>query len=89
MTTPKPFEGRCERCKQPRPVFQRKPDHNCVEALGRVDLVEAARLIEEIEDQGDRWCIRRIEGLKPILLCVRCHDTDAAEEATHVKEHQL
>lgn len=87
--TPQPAEGRCERCGQPRPLFPRKPDHDCIDALGRVDLIEAARLIAEIEDQGDRWCTRRIEGLKPIRLCIRCHDADAAEEAAHVKENQL
>lgn len=87
--TAEPVEGRCDRCRQPRPVFVRKPDHDCIETLGRVDLIEAARLIAEIDDQGDRWCTRRIEGLPPIRLCIRCHDADAAEEAAHVKEHQL
>jgi hypothetical protein len=89
MPTPTPAEGKCGRCRQTRPLFARKPDHDCIDVIGHVDLIEAARLIAEIEDQGDRWCTRRIEGLPPIQLCVRCHDADAAEEAAHVKEHQL
>ncbi|MFJ9420765.1 hypothetical protein [Streptomyces sp. NPDC101249] len=89
MTAPVPVEGRCERCKQPRPLFPRKPDHDCIDVLGRVDLIEAARLIAEIKDQGDRWCSRRIDGRPPIRLCIRCHDADAVEEAAHVKEHHL
>jgi hypothetical protein len=87
--TPEPIEGKCARCKQPRPLFARKPDHDCIDVIGRVDLIEAARLIAEIEDQGDHWCSDRIEGLPPRRLCVRCYDADAAEEAAHIKEHQL
>lgn len=89
MTAVTPAEGKCSRCGQTRPLFARKPDHDCIEVLGRVDLIEAARLIAELDDQGDRWCIRRIEGLPPQRLCIRCHDADAAEEARHVKENQL
>ncbi|MFD7999875.1 hypothetical protein [Streptomyces mirabilis] len=89
MTAPTPVEGKCGRCGQTPPLFARKPDHDCIDVIGRVDLIEAARLIAEIEDQGDHWCTRRIEGLPPIRLCVRCFDADAAEEAAHVKEHQL
>lgn len=87
MTTP--AEGKCDRCKQTRPLFTRKPDHDCVGTVGRVDLIEAARIIDEIEWQGDRWCTRRIEGRSPLRLCVRCHDADAAEEAAHIEEYQL
>lgn len=89
VTAPAPAEGRCERCRQTRPLFPRKPDHDCIDVIGRVDLVEAAQLIDELEDQDDRWCARRIEGRPPARLCVRCHDADATEEAAHVKEHQL
>lgn len=89
MSAPAPVEGRCERCSQTRPLFPRKPDHDCIDTLGRVDLIEAARLIAELEDQGDHWCTRRIEGRPRIRLCVRCHDAAAAEEAAHVKEYQL
>lgn len=88
MTVPPP-EGRCDRCKQTRPLFERTPDHNCIETIGRVDLVEAACLITEIENSGDRWCTRRIEGRKPDKLCVRCHDADAADEAEFIEEHEL
>lgn len=84
-----PAEGRCPSCKQMRPLFERVPDHDCVEAIGRVDLIEAARLIAGIEDSGDHWCTRRIEKLPPQKLCVRCCDADAEEEATFVEEHQL
>jgi hypothetical protein len=89
VTTAPPAEGRCDRCRQTRPLFTRKPDHDCIDTLGRVDLIEAARLIAEIEDQGDIWCTRRIEGLPPRKLCIRCHDIDAADEAAHIKAHQL
>jgi hypothetical protein len=89
MTAPTPVEGKCGRCRQTRPLFPRKPDHDCIDIIGRVDLIEAAQLIAELEDQGDRWCTRRIEGRPPIRLCVRCFDAEAAEEAAHVKEHQL
>lgn len=75
--------GRPARCSP------RKPDHDCIDNIGRVDLIEAARLIAEPEDQGDHWCTRRIEGRPRIRLCVRCHDAAAAEEAAHVKEYQL
>lgn len=89
MTTPQTTEGKCDRCRQQRPLFARKPDHDCIDILGRVDLIEAARLIAEIENQGDIWCTHRIEGLPPRRLCVRCHDIDAAAEAAHIEEHQL
>lgn len=89
MTTTPPTEGTCARCKQTRPLFTRKPDHDCIDVLGRVDLIEAAQLIAELEDQGDHWCTRRIEGLPPAKLCVRCHDADAVEEAAHMKEYRL
>lgn len=88
MTTP-PSEGRCRRCKQMRPLFERTPDHDCVASIGSVDLIEAARLIAEIENTGDHWCARRIEGLGNEKLCVRCHDADVAEEAAFVEEHHL
>lgn len=54
MTTPTPAEGRCHRCKQQRPLFFYEPDHDCVEAIGRVNLVDAATWIEGLEDQDDR-----------------------------------
>ncbi|MDX3314687.1 hypothetical protein P1S61_37670 [Streptomyces sp. ME08-AFT2] len=88
MNTPPP-EGKCDRCRQTRPLFVRKPDHDCIDVLGRVDLIEAARLIAEIDDQGDIWCTRRIEGLPPRQLCVRCFGVDAADEAAHIEVHQL
>ncbi|MEU7416743.1 hypothetical protein [Streptomyces antibioticus] len=89
MTVAPPAEGKCRRCRQTRPLFPRKPDHDCIDTLGRVDLIEAARLIAEIEDQGDHWCTRRIEGLPNYRLCVRCFDADAAEEEEFIKEHEL
>ncbi|MGW4493819.1 hypothetical protein [Streptomyces sp. NPDC004376] len=89
MTTVTPVEGKCQHCRQPRPLFERKPDHDCIDTLGRVDLIEAARLIAEIEDMGDHWCTRRIEGLPNYRLCVRCYDNDAAAEEAFVKEHEL
>jgi hypothetical protein len=89
MTATPPPEGKCQHCQQTRPLFERKPDHDCIDILGRVDLIEAARLIAEIEDSGDHWCTRRIEDLGNYRLCVRCFDADAAEEARFMQEHQL
>ncbi|MGW3492017.1 hypothetical protein [Streptomyces sp. NPDC001054] len=88
MTAPTPREGRCHRCKQTRPLFNYKADHDCIDAVGRVDLVEAARLIEELEDHDDRWCLARVNSL-PIRLCVPCTDREHADEAAHAKEYQL
>ncbi len=89
MNTTTPIEARCDHCNQTRPLFARKPDHDCIDTLGRVDLIEAGRLTNEIEDIGDHWCTRRIEGLPNYRLCVRCYDADAAEEAAFIKEHKL
>ena len=89
MTAAPPPEGKCHHCKQTRPLFERKPDHDCIDVHGSVSLIEAARLIAEIEDSGDHWCTRRIEGLPNYRLCVRCYDADAAEEAAFIKEHEL
>ena len=86
--TPPP-EGTCNRCNQTRPLFVRKPDHDCIEIIGNVNLIEAARLIAELEDADDYWCTRRIERLDPLKLCVRCCDKDAADEAEYIKERQL
>lgn len=86
MTATRPPEGKCHHCGQTRPLFERKPDHNCIDTIGRVDLIEAARLITEIEGSGDHWCTRRIEGLPNRRLCVRCYDADATEEAAFIEE---
>lgn len=88
MTAPTPAEGRCHRCKQARPLFTYKPDHDCIEAAGRVTLIEAAQLIAELEDQDDRWCLARVNSL-PIRLCVPCTDLEHAREAAHIKEYEL
>lgn len=82
-------EGRCGRCKQTRPLFEYKPRHDCIEVHGRVDLIEAAMLIAGIEDSGDRWCTRRIEREKPLLVCIRCHDDEAADEFEFIEENEL
>lgn len=83
-----PVEGKCARCKQPRSLFPYKPLHDCVKAAGSVDLIEAAELIAEIEDQYDRWCLGRIDRC-PRLLCVPCHDLEVADEEDHIKEYEL
>lgn len=85
---PQPAEGKCARCKQPRALFPYQPEHDCIDTLGRVDLIEAAQLISELEDQNDRWCLARIERRRR-LLCVRCHDKEHADELAHIEEHQL
>jgi hypothetical protein len=88
MTTLAPTEGKCARCKQPRPLFPYKPEHDCIDALGRVDLIEAAQLIAEIDDQGDRWCLARIDR-RPLRLCVPCHDKEHRDELAHIDQHDL
>ncbi|MGA5635027.1 hypothetical protein [Streptomyces lydicamycinicus] len=88
MATQQPVEGRCVRCKQPRPLFPYKPLHNCVETAGRVDLAEAAEWIAEIESNGDRWCEALI-ARRPRLMCVRCCDREAADEQQFIDEMKL
>lgn len=82
-------EGRCGRCQQTRPLFEYKPQHDCIETIGRVDLIEGAQLAAEIDESGDRWCTRRIEREKPLLVCIRCHDTEHADEAEFIEEREL
>lgn len=76
-----PPEGKCLRCKQTRPLFNYKPKHDCVRDIGSVDLIEAMSHIAEIEDNGDEWCMRRIErrSHKP-YLCVRCYEKEEDRE---------
>jgi hypothetical protein len=82
-----PPEGKCERCKQTRPLFAYKPEHDCVEDAGTMNLIDAASYIAEIEDNGDTWCMRRIERrLHKPYLCVRCHDTEADRERTFIRD---
>lgn len=90
MTAPAPVEGKCARCKQPRPLFPYKPEHDCIEAAGLVRLNEAAEWIDQIRDSDDRWCESRLTfpGLRR-NLCVPCHDREHADEAAYIKEHQL
>lgn len=87
-TIVKPVKGRCARCKQPRDLFEYKPLHDCIDAAGTVSLPEAARLIAEIEDQGDRWCSARIDGTRR-LLCVPCCDCEVVDEERHIEEYEL
>lgn len=76
-----PAEGTCQRCKQTRPLFPYQPIHDCIEVIGRVDLVEAAVHIAGLEDQDDRWCLARIEGrYRRPRFCVRCCDREAIDE---------
>lgn len=88
MSETRPVEGRCTRCKQPRPLFAYKPIHDCTKAAGLVSLTEAAELIAEIEASGDRWCEARIERRRR-LMCVPCHDREAADEERHIREFAL
>lgn len=83
-----PVEGRCHRCEQPRPLFPYKPVHDCIDDIGRVDLIEAAVHIAGLEDQDDIWCTARIER-RPRLLCVPCHDRDHAAELDHMEKYDL
>lgn len=88
--TPKPVEGTCERCKQPRPLFPYKPEHDCVEAGGLMRLTEAAEWIDQIRDSGDRWCETRIDRFSSQpQLCIRCHDKEREDEERYIKENQL
>lgn len=90
MTTTPPAEGTCGRCKQTRPLFPYKPEHDCVDTAGYLRLDEAAQWIDEIRDSGDRWCQARIDALgRQPELCVRCHDKERTDEERYVKEHQL
>ncbi|MFC4512591.1 hypothetical protein [Streptomyces ehimensis] len=86
--TLQPAEARCERCQQRRPLFPYKPLHDCIALIGPVGLVEAARHIAWFEEKGDRWCEARLEYRRH-RLCVRCHDLEANEEATFIKEEEL
>lgn len=86
MTAPKPREGRCVRCKQPRPVFVYKPLHDCINDIGHVDLVDAATHLAWIEENGDQWCQARIDRM-PRRLCVPCHDKEAVEEQEFITEY--
>ncbi|MEV8474888.1 hypothetical protein [Streptomyces sp. NPDC051173] len=87
MTTPA-TGARCERCGQIRPLFPCKPLHDCADLVGPVSLVAAARYIEWIAETGDRWCEARLYS-RPPLLCVPCHDREAADEAEFIKENKL
>ncbi|MFE2073680.1 hypothetical protein [Streptomyces misionensis] len=89
-TVAPPAEGTCERCKQTRPLFPYKPDHDCVDTAGLVRLTEAAEWIDDIRDSGDRWCQARIDNLgRQQLLCVRCHDKEREDEERYIEEHAL
>lgn len=86
---PTPAEGACARCQQARPVFPYKPEHDCIADAGNVDLIEAANWIAGMEEQGDRWCLARIERQKPGRFCVPCHDKESADERDLIKEYDL
>lgn len=88
MTVATPPEGNCNRCKQTRPLFPYKPEHDCIKDAGRVDLIEAAEWLSELELQDDRWCLARINRSQR-LLCVPCHDKEHDEEIAHIKEFGL
>lgn len=88
MTTTPPPEGQCRRCKQTRPLFPYKPEHDCIKDAGLVNLIEAAEWISELEMQDDRWCLARIER-RQRQLCVPCHDKEHAEELAHMREFGL
>ncbi|MGW7786006.1 MULTISPECIES: hypothetical protein [Streptomyces] len=87
--TPTPVEGQCERCKQPRPLFTYKPEHDCIDVAGLMRLPEALEWIEQIEDTDDRWCSRRLHHNPQAKLCIRCHDKEREDEEQYIKEHQL
>lgn len=82
-----PPEGKCLRCQQTRPLFNYTPKHDCVKDAGTVDLIEAMSHISQIDDNGDEWCMRRIErrSHKP-YLCVRCFEKEEAREDTFIAE---
>ncbi|MFP8960007.1 hypothetical protein ACLIYP_05455 [Streptomyces nanhaiensis] len=81
MPAEKPTEGRCTRCKQPRPLFPYKPFHDCLTVIGPVNLIEAADHIAWFEEQGDRWCTARVERRDHYRrMCVPCHDREAKDE---------
>ncbi|WP_019358029.1 hypothetical protein [Streptomyces sp. AA1529] len=85
-----PTEGTCERCKQTRPLFAYKPEHDCIDVAGLMRLDEAADWIDQIRDTGDRWCEARLDRFnRQIKLCIRCHDKERADEETYIKENQL
>ncbi|MCZ7413123.1 hypothetical protein [Streptomyces sp. WMMC897] len=87
-TATAPAEGRCNRCKQPRPVFPYKPIHDCIDTIGYIRLTEAADHLADIEDRDDRWCQAQIDR-RPIRLCVPCHDREVLDEQRHIAEHEL
>lgn len=89
MTTIAPTEGTCERCKQPRPLFAYKTEHDCIDVAGLMRLPEAVEWIQQIEDTDDRWCERRLNHKPQPKLCIRCHDKEREDEERYVKENQL
>jgi hypothetical protein len=87
--TPQPVEGTCERCKQPRPLFNYVTEHDCIDVAGLMRLTEAVEWIQQIEDTDDRWCERRLNHKPQAQLCIRCHDKEREDEELYIKEHQL
>ncbi|MFB7244582.1 hypothetical protein ACFCYX_19240 [Streptomyces populi] len=87
--TPEPTEGTCERCKQPRPLFAYKPEHDCIDVAGLMRLTEAAEWIDNIRDTDDRWCERQLDHKPQPKLCIRCHDKEREDEEQYIKENQL
>lgn len=84
--TDQPREGKCGQCGQQRALFPYKPEHDCTQDHGSVRLDEAWDILNSMEENGDRWCLRRIERRAPINLCTSCYGKEAEAEEKFIKE---